>query len=68
MEDYNQKLYKFIRDQIKDVKYIYKEHRDAIFNTGKEHYGLKNFTPEEWSQAFEWAIEDEFNGGCEVIT
>ena len=69
MLDYNVKLYNFIRDQIKDTKYIpNKEYVKGIFDSGEIHYGLKGYSQEEWQQAFTWAIADEYNGGCEVTT
>lgn len=63
--DYNEKLYKFIIDQIKDTKYMYLDHKYSIFEIGKTNYGLTNYTEEEWEHAFMWAIANNYNGGCE---
>jgi hypothetical protein len=63
--DCDKKLYKFIINQIKDTKYMYLDHKYAIFDLGKTHYGLTGYTDDEWEYAFMWAIANNYNGGCE---
>jgi len=58
--DYNQKLYKFIYNQIKDLKYMYSREYEAIKDTGEINYGLTGYSDDDWKQAWDWATHDVF--------
>jgi len=63
--DYNEKYYKFIVDQIKDIKYCpWPNLCDILIETSK-HYSIHPINEEEFKQTFEFAITDVFGGGCE---
>lgn len=66
--DYVQILYSFIKDQIKDTKYVYSKEMtvDTFKKMGEEHYSLKGYSYSDWHCAYTWAFADVFNGGCEV--
>jgi len=63
--DYNRQYYKFIVDQIKDIKYCpWPNLCDMLIETSKL-YSIHPVDKEDFKQAFDWAIADVFGGGCE---
>lgn len=73
--DYEPKLYNFIVNQIKPreglkpLSHLYGEYNAQFFKDyGEKHFNIKGFSLEEWTYAYDWAIADVFNGGCEFET
>jgi hypothetical protein len=65
MKDYNEQYYNFIIDQIKDLKYAYSDLCDQLISTSI-HYAIYPVNEKEFRHAFEWAVANVFNDGCEV--
>ena len=66
VKDYEKPIYNFICSQIRGLKWIYGRDFASIKDTGIKHYGLVGYSDADWDQAWNWAIADEFNGGCEI--
>lgn len=58
--DYIPKIYNFIINQIRMTTFLNKECKTAIIQIGIENYDLKGYIDKEW------ALADEYGGGCEV--
>lgn len=65
--DYNESIYNFIYNQLKNCKYIYHDiNAITLKSLAEKHYGFKTSPLNEWELAFEWATANIFGGGCEV--
>ncbi len=74
--DYNQKIYNFIYQQIKDTKYLPSLSKDKSSYTypsmfkemAEDHYAFPVFDIEEWNFAFDWCTANVYGDGCECET